>query len=348
MLTPDSSVANGSPVLVTGASGFIALHLVLRLLSQGLKVRGTLRTPSREAGLRDALHTAGANVDNLEFITADLERDDGWAAAFADVKYAFHVASPIPSKPLRDQRALLGPAVDGTVRVLKAAHAQGTQRVVLTSSISAIFSGHSRNGSRTYTEEDWSKTGPKVPAYDLSKTLAERAAWEYVAALPPDRPLELAAINPGFVFGPPLESDFGTTNLVIQKLIEREIPGIPRLGCAPVDVRDIADAHYRAMFTAGAAGQRFCCVNPHLWYSEVAEILAQHGYDVPKRRVPKWLFRLVALFDEQTRVVLPELGLRWDLDASKAKRILGWQPRPVTETILETAAKIAEMRQANA
>jgi nucleoside-diphosphate-sugar epimerase len=345
MLTPDNSAANGSPILVTGASGFIALHLVLRLLSEGLKVRGTLRTPAREAGLRDALRTAGANVEHLEFVAADLDRDEGWTAAFADVRYAFHVASPIPSKLLRDQRALLGPAVDGTLRVLKAAHAQGTRRVVMTSSISAMFSGHTRDGARSYNEEDWSNTGPKTPAYDLSKTLAERAAWDYVAGLPADRPLELVAINPGFVFGPPLESDVGTTNLVIKRLIEREIPGIPRLGCAPVDVRDIADAHYRGMFIDAAVGQRFCCANPHMWYSDVAALLAQDGYDVPKKLIPNWLFRLVALFDEQARAILPELGLRWDLDASKVKRVLGWEPRPVEQTILETAAKIAAMRQ---
>jgi nucleoside-diphosphate-sugar epimerase len=322
------------------------LHLVHRLLSEGLRVRGTIRNTLRESTLRDALRNAGVRVDGLEFVTADLERDEGWSAALSGVKYVFHVASPIPSKPLRDQRALLGPAVDGTLRVLKAAHEQGARRVVLTSSISAIFSGRPRDGSRTYTEEDWSDTGAKVPAYDLSKTLAERAAWEYVAGLPRERPLELATINPGFVFGPPLESDYGTTNLVIKKLINREIPGIPRLGCAPVDVRDIADAHYRAMFMDAAAGQRFCCANPHLWFSEIAELLAKHGYDVPEKPVPNWLFRLVALFDPQTRVVLPELGLRSDLDASKAKRLLGWNPRPTLETILETAAKLREMHQA--
>jgi nucleoside-diphosphate-sugar epimerase len=280
----------------------------------------------------------------LEFIAADLEQDRGWDEALAGAKYVFHVASPIPARPASDQNALLGPARDGTLRVLQAAHRQGVRRVVLTSSISAVLSGHARDGSRQYSEKDWTIVGPQTPAYDVSKTLAERAAWDYVTNLPAERPLELVALNPGFVLGPVLDGDCGTTNLAIKKLIDREVPGLPRLGFAIIDVRDLAQLHFKAMMTEGAQGERFCCAAPHLWMTEIAEVLAAHGYSVPRRRIPNWLFRLAALLDAQTRVVIPDLGKREDIDSTKAKVVLDWSPRDVTETILDTAKSLRELR----
>jgi nucleoside-diphosphate-sugar epimerase len=336
----DRAAISHNPVVVTGASGFLGLHLVRLLLEKGYQVRGTLRSLDRAGFLRAALRDVPCGEKQLEFVTADLERDEGWHDALSGAELVFHVASPIPERPTSDQRSLLGPAREGTLRVLRAAHEQGVRRVVLTSSISAVLSGHARDGSRCYSEKDWSLIGSETPAYDLSKTLAERAAWDFVAALPAERPLELVVLNPGFVFGPVLEPDIGTSNQVIKKLIDRELPGLPRLGFAPIDVRDLAELHYRAMITPEAAGERFCCANDHMTLPEIAEFLAANGYRVPRRSIPDWLFRVATVFDAQARVILPELGKREDIDSTKARQVLGFQPREVRETLLDTARSL--------
>jgi nucleoside-diphosphate-sugar epimerase len=333
--------SGASPVVVTGASGFIALHLVRKLLDEGCRVRGTLRDLERGPALRRALGATAEREGRLEFVEADLLNDQGWQRAMAGACCLFHVASPIPSRPEKDQKALLGPARDGTLRALRAAEHAGLGRVVLTSSISAVLSGHARHGSRKYSEDDWSLETPQTPAYDLSKTLAERASWEFVRALPAERRFELVALNPGFVLGPVLDADCGTSNLAIQKLLSGQIPAIPRLGFAIADVRDVVELHWQAMITPEARGERFCCANEHWWLMDIAELLATHGYKVSTRRAPDWLFRALALFDAQVRVALPELARRSDVNCSKATRMLGWAPRTVSETILDTAKSLS-------
>jgi nucleoside-diphosphate-sugar epimerase len=341
-----SLLSPARPVLVTGASGYIGLHCVRELLARGARVRGTLRTPAREAGLRAALARHVDAEDRLSFVRADLASDAGWAEAVAGCGGVLHVASPLPSALPKHEDELIVPAREGTLRVLRAAVAAGVERVVLTSSLAAVIYGHVRDGSRRFDENDWSKV-EGIPPYEKSKTLAERAAWEFVKSLEPPRRLELAAINPGLVLGPVLEKDTSTSVEAVRKLMAREFPGCPRLGWNVVDVRDVASAHVAALTTPEAAGQRFCCAADFAWMRDMAEILNRHfaarGYRVATRRLPDFLVRGVALFDKTARVAIGDLGLHQEVSNERIQRVLGWKPRPLEETIVATGESLIEM-----
>ena len=216
----------------------------------------------------------------------------------------------------------------------------------MTSSIAAIVSGHDHGKSYLYSEKDWTNLDAALPPYVKSKTIAERAAWEYMAGLGDGNALELAAINPGVVYGPILEGDYGTSGEVVRKLMRRDMPGLPKLGWGSVDVRDVASAHLKAMIVPEAAGQRFCCIAEHAWMSEVAAILDKHfaarGYRVPTRKLPNFLVRLVALFDKPLRLVVNDLGHMSLIDNSRIKSVLDWQPRGLEEMITAMGESMIE------
>lgn len=333
-------------VAVTGASGFIGLRCVLELLRAGYRVRGTLRDPNRAAGLRATLAKHVDAGGRLEFVTADLMRDDGWAAAVKDCTYALHVASPIPRYVPEDENELILPARDGTRRVLAAALEAGVKRVVMTSSVAAVAYGHEADASRVYNEDDWSVVNSGLGAYSKSKTLAERAAWDYVGSLAKGDQLELAVINPGMVYGPILDDDYGTSGELVRKLMKRQIPGCANLGWAPVDVRDVAAAHIAAMTNPKAAGKRFCCAIEHAWMSQVAAILQAHfaarGYRIPTRKVPDIVLHIFALFDKPTRIVVNDIGRRTNIDNTRIKTVLNWQPRSLEEMVVSMGESMIE------
>ncbi len=333
-------------VLVTGASGFIGLHCVLQLLESGYRVRGTLRTPSRADGLRKTLDGNTDVGDRLDFATANLSDDAGWTEAVDGCRYVLHVASPLPREVPKDENELIVPAVDGTLRVLRAAADAGVHRVVLTSSLAAVAYGHVRDGSRTFDENDWSIPEEPVGGYVRSKTLAERAAWDFVNSLPDDKKLELVAINPGIVLGPILNDDYGTSRELVRKLMARELPGCPLVGWAPVDVRDVASAHLAAMTTPEAAGKRFCCAIDHAWMSEIAEILdknfSSRGYRIPTRHVPNFVIRIFAIFDKAAKLAIGDLGNRQDISNAQIKEILGWKPRSLEEMVVAMGNSLIE------
>ena len=332
-------------VLVTGASGFIGLHCVLALLEAGYRVRGTLRTPERAESLRRALRAFTEPGDRLEFASADLMDDAGWDEATRGCRFVLHVASPLPMAPPKDENELIRPAREGTLRVLRAAAAAGVERVVVTSSLAAVLYGHDRSGDRVFDENDWS-IPEKCQPYEKSKTLAERAAWDFVESLPADRRLELVAINPGLVLGPVLERDTGTSGEAVRKLMAREFPGCPNFGWAAVDVRDVAAAHVAALETPAAAGQRFCCATDHAWMRDIAEILDRNfrdrGYKVPTRSIPDFLVKAIALFDKTTRVVVHELGQHQYIDNRKIVDVLGWKPRSLEEMVVDMGNSMIE------
>lgn len=314
-------------VLVTGASGFIAGHCVAELVSHGYTVRGVARDPSR------ASHLAGI----AELVTADLESDDGWDAAAAGCDYVLHVASPLPLSAPADENDLIRPAVDGTLRVLRASAASGTvKRVVVTSSTDAV--GHAapaHPGAKTHTEEDWADPAAS-PAYVKSKIFAERAAWDFARA---DGGIELAVINPGLVLGPVQRASAGTSLEPVRRLLAREVPGVPRLGWATVDVRDLAAAHRLAMETPHAAGNRYICAGPHVWLRDMAKILSAR-YRVPTRPLPYPLLWAAGRFDPAIREILDLVGQEENYSAGKARRDLGWTTRPLSETLFDTAASL--------
>jgi dihydroflavonol-4-reductase len=326
-------------VVVTGASGFIALHCVRELLEQGYQVRGTVRNLASEAKLRRALLPLEPG-ERLSFVQAELLSDAGWAEALLGAKYVLHVASPLPKESPKNDDELIRPAREGAVRVLRAARTAGVSRVVMTSSLAAIASGHPHNQGHVFDENDWSDLEHTVGAYEKSKTLAEQAAWEYVRG--EGHGLELVTINPSFVLGPSLSGADNASNEIVGKLVRREIPGVPRLQFGLVDVRDVAKAHVLAMTTPNAAGQRFIVSSDTAWMREIAQTLKGNGYRVPTFEIPNLVARLVALFDPALRMVTPRLGRRSLLSAEKVRRELGWSGRSMKEMVLDTAKHMSE------
>jgi nucleoside-diphosphate-sugar epimerase len=324
-------------VVVTGASGFIAMHCIRQLLDHGYRVRGTVRSIDKVAALRRTLGRAASGTERLTFAVADLSGDAGWHEAMRGATYVLHTASPLPLRQPRNEDDLIVPARDGTLRVLDAAVTAGVHRVVQTSSIAAIFSGAPRTPGRVFTEEDWSDLSQSMLPYSRSKTLAERAAWAFVERLPREGRLELTTINPSIVLGPSLGGAANTSNELVRKLVHRELPGVPRLMFGLVDVRDVAAAHLLAMTSAHAPGERFIVSAGDYWYADVVRVLADAGVRVPARVLPDWLVRLVGAVNPTVRHVVPDLGVQRRLSSEKARRVLGWQARSVEETIVETA-----------
>ncbi len=279
-------------------------------------------------------------------VEADLGSDPGWREAVTGCTYVLHVASPFPAEVPKNEMDVIRPAVEGTKRVLSACAESGTvKRVVVTSSVAAVAFGHDARDRRVRTEADWSNVD-RCEAYQKSKTLAERAAWDLVAELPAGRRLELAVINPGFVLGPVMNADPGTSGEVVRKLLAREMPACPRIGFAPVDVRDIAIAHRLAMENPQAAGNRYICAGEHMWIEDMAKVLAAEfnpkGYRVPTGRLPYWLMWVVARFDKTIRLALEYVGRQELVSCDKAKRELGWSMRPVEQSIIDTGRSMIE------
>jgi dihydroflavonol-4-reductase len=328
-------------VLVTGATGFIAGHCIEELLNHGYSVRGTVRhrATAEVAHLHEAAERTGGS---LELVEASLDADAGWAEAVDGCDVVWHVASPNPPSVPRDADEVIRPAVDGTLRVLRAADAAAVRRVVLTSSTDAITAGHDPADQRVRTEADWSNVDDAGP-YERSKTLAERAAWDFVR----ERDLELVTIHPGLSLGPLLRPERTTSMEVVRLLLARQVPATPRLSFAIVDVRDIARAHRLAMETPGAGGNRYICAGERLWMGEIAAILAEEfgprGYRVPTRPLPYWLMWTIARVDPTVRLALTRVGVRQSLSAEKAERELGWKTRPAHESILAAAESMLRL-----
>ncbi len=324
-------------VTVSGASGFIALHCVRELLEQGYPVRATVRSREREQQVREWLAPHVPADSELSFAVADLNRDEGWSEAVEGATYLLHVASPVPKSWPRNENDVIRPAREGTLRALRAASEAGVRRVVLTSSTAAVISGHERGPDRVFDENDWSNLDGAMGAYEKSKTLAERAAWEFVDGLPTDRKLELVTTNPSFVLGPSLSGRENASNEVTGRLLRREMPGVPRLHVGLVDVRDVATAHVSAMVTPEAAGQRFLLMAEALWMVEIARILKEAGYRVTTLELPNAVVRVVALFDRTVRLITPRLGKPFQVNTERARTVLGWKTRPPRDTVLDTA-----------
>lgn len=331
-------------VLVTGAYGFIASHCILQLLEQGYRVRGTLRSQAEdEPRVRGMIAQFGGADDRLELAQADLLADEGWEQAMEGCRYVLHVASPVKAVAKNQTESLVRPAVDGTRRVLQAARAADVQRVVLTSSVAAMIEGH-KDLHRPFDEKDWSALDGDLRPYAVSKTLAEQAAWEYVKSLGEKATLELAVINPVTVLGPVLDRRHTSSTELIIRMMRRQYPGCARLQWMLVDVRDVAAAHLLAMTHPAAAGERFGCVSESPWMTEIAHFLNQHfasrGYKVPERLMPDWLVRLVTLFDPEGREMTAGLGVNWQFSSRKLVGMLGWKPRSMEDTLIETAESL--------
>jgi len=338
---------SGELVLVTGGSGFIATHCILQLLAAGHRVRATVRSLEREAQVRATLKAAGTDAgERLAFVAADLTADAGWAEAVAGCDAVLHVASPFPLAVPRHEDELIVPAREGALRVLRAARDAGVRRVVQTSSFAAIGYGHPPM-SRPFNEHDWTQVdGPGLTAYAKSKTLAERAAWDFMAR--EGGSMELAVVNPVGVFGPVLAADFSTSIELVKRMMDGALPALPRIAFGVVDVRDVADLHLKAMTSPDAAGERFLAVaGDFLSLRDIALVLKRRLGDkarrVPTRELPDWLLRIVALADKSVGQIVPELGKPKNAVNDKARRMLGWTPRPAEEALVATAESLVQL-----
>jgi nucleoside-diphosphate-sugar epimerase len=334
---------NGT-VLVTGGTGFLGGWCVAELLRRGHRVRTTVRNVAREPAVRATVERAGVDAgDRLTVVAADLSDDAGWADAVAGCSHVLHVASPFPPEQPKDPNELIVPAREGALRVIEASLAAGVQRVVMTSSVAAVRHGRPPAEAKPYTEEDWTDGNDTARTpYVRSKALAEQAAWERVrAAGAEDR---LATVQPGAIIGPVLNDDHSFSLQAVQRLLTGDMPAIPRLGFTFVDVRDVADLHIRAMTNPAAGGQRFLATDEFLWIADVARVLRERLGDraskVPTRVAPNFLVRVMSLFDGSIRSIVGDLGKTASYSNAKARERLGWQPRPIADSIADTGESL--------
>ena len=318
-------------VLVTGGTGFVGAHAIARLLADGHTVRTTLRSLARKPEVERMLVTAEApNAEEVAYVEADLTSDSGWGDATAGADYVLHVASPFPGREPRDENELIVPARDGALRVLRAARAAGIRRVVLTSSFAAVGYGHYGAG-RPRNEGDWSDVeAPGITPYVKSKTIAERAAWDFVQTEGGD--LELAVVNPVAILGPVLGPDISNSIRIIQALLSGYLPVAPPMWMNLVDVRDVVDLHVRAMTAPEAAGERFLAVaGEPISVRDIAAALraglGSAAAKAPTRVAPAWVWKGLALVAAPLREITPQLNLVRRASNAKARTVLGWSPR---------------------
>ena len=337
---------NNALVLVTGVSGFIAKHCAVELLNAGYRVRGTIRSLGRAAQVEDTL-ARHADASRLEFAETDLESDAGWNEALAGCTSVLHVASPFPASQPKDEQVLIRPAVEGTLRVLRAAKSAGVERLVQTSSTVAVQYGHPRDRTAPFTEADWTVVdAPGVTPYAKSKTLAERAARDFVQT--EGSGLHYSSVNPGFVLAPALDADVGASAQIIEMFLRGKYPGAPRVSFPCVDVRDVARMHRLALEADVPSGGRYLCVAECLWMIDIARAirsqLGELARKVPSRELPDWMVKLVALFDPTARQIIPELGREVRVDNMLTRDALQMTFIPAADAAAAMARSLIELK----
>ena len=330
-------------VLVTGGTGFIGLHCLQQLLDKGYKVRTTIRSESRKQEVLEAMKKHSSNCENLEFYIADLLKDDGWKEAVEGSKYVLHVASPFFLGEPENEDVFIKPAVEGTLRVLKACADADVQKVVLTSSFAAVGYGHPRE-KQVYTEEDWSSVDGEISAYAKSKTLAEKAAWEFVENLEESKKFDLTVINPVAVTGPMLTSDIGSSNDFLLKLISGSMPACPKIHMGYIDVRDVAKAHIFSMTEEKTNGERIIVSENEMFFAEVGKTLNEAGFKKsPTKELPNFLVKIMSFFVGELKTLLSALDRKGDIDKTKAERFFDWEYISTEQSVTETAQQLQEM-----
>ena len=334
-------------VLVTGGTGFVGIHTILQLLQKGYKVKTTLRNLNRQNEVLEILKNEGiSQFENLEFVEADLTRNDNWEEATKGCTYVLHVASPFPSTEPKNPDDVIIPAKQGTLRVLKAAKNAGVKRVVMTSSFGAIgYSIDPKN--HIFTEEDWTDPNAANTTYIKSKTLAELTAWDFIKN--EGDKMELTVINPVGIFGPVLGKDFSSSIQMVEQLMNGKMPATPNVSFGIVDVRDVADIHIKAMTSPKAKGQRFLVTSDVITsLPEIAKILRSQPNEfakrVTKKVFPDWLVKVLSIFKPELKQVASQLGKVKVLSNEKAKTVLNWQPRSKETIVADTAKSLIKYR----
>ena len=327
--------------LLTGISGYTGLHCAKELLEAGHAVRGTVRSQAKGQEVRDTLAAASVDTANLSFVELDLTTDRGWHDAAAGCDFVMHVASPFVIANPKNPQEIISPAVDGTLRALRAAKKAGVKRVVLTSSILSMM-GSMKTG--TFGPTDWTDVdAPDVSTYTKSKTLAEKAAWDFIRAQDGDTPMELTVIAPGGVFGPPLGHNItGQSMSMLDQMLRGKVPMVPRTAFPMVDVRDVAKLHVQALTLPEVDGKRIIAASaePNDFQS-IAQFLKDQGYKGPSTRIaPNFLLRLMAKFDREAKGMIGLLGMNISADNFETRNLFNWMPIPFKQSVLETAAVV--------
>ena len=336
-------------VLLTGISGYIGEHCALELLKAGYAVRGSLRNMSKEAGIRNTIEREFGNSENLEFCELNLLEDKGWDTAMQGVDYVMHVASPFFTKEPKDVNKIVRPAVEGTLRALKAAKHAGVKRVVLTSSMVAMMGDADK--SISLDQNSWTNVQAKrVSAYLKSKTLAEQSAWDFIQGDKEEGSMDLVVINPGAVYGPSLSGNLsGESMAMFREMILGKLPMLPKGGINISDVRDVAKIHVQALEKESASNQRFIVASdePHA-FLDLAQILKNNGYDkVSTKLAPSLFLRFMANFLPDIKGMLPFVGNTYNGDNTPAKTTFDWTPRPLESTVLDTAESVEKVLAKN-
>lgn len=329
-------------VLVTGATGYIAKHIVLQLLQAGYQVCGSVRSLARVQEVMDAvrphLEPTFELDQHLSFVELDLTVDAGWDDAMRGIDVLLHTASPFPMSPPKQEDDLIRPAVDGTLRALKAAQSAGIRRVVLTSSTASVIYRPLPPQGEMFDESHWTDVDyPTCSPYAKSKTLAEQAAWDFVDNHAPE--MQLTTINPGFVLGPPLDDNFGTSMKTIMRLLSGKDPALPQVGFASVDVADVAAAHVGAIDNLETHGCRILVVERFMWFADIAHAIGNAFPDrkIVTRLAPNWLIRFLGLFDQQIRTISPLLGQKFGVSNGHAKDLLALNFKDTRNSVVESA-----------
>jgi dihydroflavonol-4-reductase len=311
-----------------------------RLSSKG---KSALTEPGRD--VKEMLSVGGIkDFSNLSFVQTDLSEENAWLEAAKGCTYIIHPASPTPNPAAKHEDEYIIPAVNGVLFVMRAAKAAGVKRVVLTSAFGAVGMGTHKKGP--YTEEDWSDLTQDLPPYQKSKTLSEKAAWDFIAN--EGKGLELAVVNPVGVLGPVLGPDYSHSIQTIHQMLNGSLKGVPKMRFVYVDVRDVADLHLKAMLNPAASGQRFLATSGNATSTLEIALMLRAGLGtkatkVPTKELPNWLVRTIALFNPKVRLVVPHLGMFKEASHEKASRLLGWQPRSIQEAALATGQSLIDL-----
>ncbi len=327
-------------VLVTGISGWIAQFCALALLKEGYKVRGSLRSMQRKDEVIKALNKEVDINNNLEFCSLDLLKDDGWDSAMQDCEYVLHVASPFSMTNPKDENDMIKPAKEGTLRTLKSAKKAGVKRVVITSSIVAM-AAHLKKG--TFNTSSWTDlNATNLTAYEKSKTIAEKSAWDFIKNQDGGDTLELSVVSPGAVMGPTLSEDIEGTSLAIcTQILTKQMPALPNIAFPMVDVRDVAKHHIQAMIHPDANGKRFISAeHKPTSMQNMASILKSNGYDVPTKKMPSLLVKIMGLFNEEAKGMVSYLDRYVTCDNSDTINTFNWTPTPLEKTFLDMAKSV--------
>jgi dihydroflavonol-4-reductase len=334
-------------IFITGVSGFIGMHMAVEGLKRGYKVVGTVRSIEKETEAYSTIkkYVTPEEFERLSIKHCDLLKPEKWEEAMKGCDAIMHVASPFLRELPKNEMDIINPARYGVKHVFDAALANGIERIIQTSSSVALMYGHEA-GRINFDETDWTNlNGPMISPYIKSKTLAEMDVWQYVK----DNPnLKVTCVNPGFVLGPVLGSDVGTSPYIVQKMMNGDYPGVPKLGFPSVDVRDVVAIHYAALTSEKAIGQRYAATSSSIWFKDIAAIIlkAYPAYSsyVKARELPNWFIKIYSIFETSTRMIVPELGFCAHISTKKIEEDLGIHPISVEDAVIATAQSLIDLK----